>query len=75
VELTIANWKGFVTMRQSLGRLNELLVFLPKADYRLNLPTPNASLSVENVSTCPPGEARIVVDDIAFHLKAGDSLG
>ena len=75
VELSIANWKGFVAMRQSWRRLSELLVFIPKTEEGLLLPRPQASLSVENVSACPPGDSRIVVDNVSFALEAGAGLG
>ena len=75
VELAIANWKGFTAARQSWRRLSELLAFLPKAEERLALPRPQASLSVQNVSACPPGDPRIVVDSMTFTLEAGAGLG
>ena len=75
VELAIANWKGFVAMRQSWRRLNELLAFFPRVEGLLALPRPQTSLSVENVSTCPPGDPRIVVDNVTFALESGAGLG
>jgi ATP-binding cassette, subfamily C, type I secretion system permease/ATPase len=75
VELAIANWKGFTAARQSWRRLTELLAFLPSAEERLALPRPQASLSVQNVSACPPGDPRIVVDSVTFTLEAGAGLG
>ena len=75
VELAIANWKGFNAARQSWHRLSELLAFLPKADDRLALPRPCASLSVENVTVCPPGDLRIILDNAIFRLEAGSGLG
>ena len=75
VELAIANWKGFIAARQSWRRLSELLAFLPKAEEQLALPRPQASLSVQNVSASPPGDSRIVVDNVTFTLEAGAGLG
>lgn len=75
VELAIGNWKGFVAARHARQRLSELLVSLPECKQPLPLPIPRASLSVQNVSGAPPGEQRIVVQDVSFALKGGDGLG
>ena len=75
VELAIANWKGFVAARQARRRLSELLTALPERRPPLQLPHPEDSLSVEAVSASPPGEQRLVVQDVTFALKSGDGLG
>ncbi len=75
VELAIANWKGFVTARQSWRRLGELLAALPADDGRTRLPAPVRSLSVEAVSAAPPGAQRLVVADVSFSIEAGQGLG
>ena len=75
VELAIANWKGFVTARQSWRRLAELLAALPAEDGRTRLPAPTRALSVEGVSAAPPGAQRLVVADVGFSIEAGQGLG
>ena len=75
VELAIANWKGFVAARHARKRLNELLASLPDRTQPMPLPRPCGSLVVESVSASPPGNARVVVQDIAFVLNSGDGLG
>jgi ATP-binding cassette subfamily C protein len=75
VELAIANWKGFVAARQARQRLSELLTSLPERKQPMALPAPKKSLSVQNVSATPPGEQRVVVQDVLFTLHAGDGLG
>ena len=72
VELAIANWKGFVAARQARRRLSEMLALLPPGRQPLSLPKPEAALSVELVSATPPGDGRVVVQDVAFALKSGD---
>jgi PrtD family type I secretion system ABC transporter len=74
VEAAIANWKGFVAARQARRRLSEMLALLPQNKQCLQLPKPEAFLSVESVSANPPGDARIIVQDINFVLKGGDGL-
>jgi len=75
VEVAIANWRGFTAARQSWRRLNGLLGMLPADQARLELPKPTASLALEAVSVSPPGTNRLVVQGVAFQLKAGQALG
>jgi ATP-binding cassette subfamily C protein len=75
IELAIAHWRGFVSARQSWRRLDVLLGKLPADPQRLALPKPAHSLAVEAVSIVPPGTQRVVVQDMAFQLKAGQGLG
>ncbi len=75
VELAIANWKAFVSARQSWRRLAELLGLLAQENEPMSLPAPRANLMVENVAAAPPGVQRIVVQDVSFMLKAGQALG
>ena len=75
VDLAIANWKGFVTARQSWQRLNKLLMSSPARLAPMQLQTPVQRLNVEAVSGSPPGVPKIVVQDITFELVAGQGLG
>jgi PrtD family type I secretion system ABC transporter len=75
VDLAIANWKGFVAARQSWQRLNRLLTMSPARSTPMQLQTPVQRLTVEAVSTSPPGVPKIVVQDITFELEAGQGLG
>jgi ATP-binding cassette subfamily C protein len=75
IELAIAYWRGFVAARQSWRRLAVLLGKIPPDEARLALPGPVHSLAMEAVSVVPPGANRVVVQDIAFQLRAGQGLG
>ena len=75
VDLAIAHWKGFVAARQSWHRLNRLLESLPAQTAQTVLQTPSSRLAVEAVSIAPPGDQRIVVQDVTFALEAGNGLG
>jgi ATP-binding cassette subfamily C protein len=55
VEQVIAQWRVFVSARQSWHRLNNLLARIPDDRDVMQLPKPKASLSVEAVSVAPPG--------------------
>jgi ATP-binding cassette subfamily C protein len=75
VEQTVAHWKSFVATRLAWHRLNELLATMLDPSALLELPAPQQSLSVEQVSAVPPSSTRLVVHDVAFSLAAGDGLG
>ena len=75
VDLAIANWKGFVGARQSWHRLNNLLKVMPATAAPMQLQPPVHRLTVESVSASPPGVPKIVAQDIAFELEAGQGLG
>ncbi|HWB50585.1 MAG TPA: type I secretion system permease/ATPase [Stellaceae bacterium] len=75
IELAIAHWRGFVAARQSWRRLAVVLDQVPPGAARLALPAPVRSLAVEAVSVVPPGASRVVVQDMALQLKAGQGLG
>jgi ATP-binding cassette subfamily C protein len=75
IELAISQWRGFVASRQGWRRLNELLRKIPAEQAPMALPKPTRSLAVEGVSIVPPGTSRVVVQDVAFQLRAGQGLG
>ena len=75
VDLAIAHWKGFVAARQSWHRLNRLLEQLPARTAQTLLQDPSSRLSVEGVSIVPPGDQKIIVQDVTFALEAGTGLG
>ncbi len=75
IELAISHWRGFVAARQSWRRLNDLMAKMPADMPRMALPKPAQSLTLEAVSLVPPGTSRVVVQDAAFQLKAGQGLG
>jgi ATP-binding cassette subfamily C protein len=75
VELAIGNWQGLVRARQSWNKLRELLAKFPERPNPLELPPPKQFLSIEGLTIMPPGEPRIVVQDVTFALRAGNGLG
>ncbi|HKY86566.1 MAG TPA: type I secretion system permease/ATPase, partial [Pseudorhodoplanes sp.] len=75
VDLAIANWKSFAAARQSWKRLTRLLAFFPERADPMALEAPQNSIAVEGVSAMPPGDQKIVVQDIQFTLQAGAGLG
>jgi PrtD family type I secretion system ABC transporter len=75
VDLAIAHWKGFVAARQSWARLNRLLEHMPAHPAQTLLQTPSTRLAVENISMVPPGDQKVIVQDVNFALAAGTGLG
>ena len=75
VDLAIGHWKGFVAARQSWQRLNRLLAGMPPPAAQTLLQDPSKRLSVEGVSIVPPGDQRLIVQDVNFTLEAGHGLG
>lgn len=75
VEMLISQWKGFVAARQSWRQLNELVHAAPDPEIGVELTAPAKSLSVERMSLVPPGDTKIVVQDVEFRLAAGAGLG
>ena len=75
VDLAIANWRGFVGARQSWHRLSRLLGHLPPRTDPMPLQPPVKTLVVQNAAVSPPGEHKVVCQDVNFTLTAGKALG
>jgi len=75
VDLAIANWRGFVGARQAWQRLSRLLGHLPPQTAPMPLQAPTKTLVVQNAAVNPPGEQKIVCQDVNFTLTAGKALG
>jgi PrtD family type I secretion system ABC transporter len=75
IETAIANWRSFISARQSISRLSTILARLPAAAVATALPPPAHSIDVENVIVAAPGSQAAIVKDVNFKLTAGDVLG
>jgi ATP-binding cassette, subfamily C, bacterial PrsD len=75
VDLAIANWRGFIGARQSWHRLSRLLGQLPPRSDPMPLAPPSKSVVIQNAAVCPPGEQKIVCQDVTFTLTGGKALG
>src|SRR5271168_4531832 len=71
VDLAISNWRGFVSARQSWQRLSRLLGHLPPQTDPMPLKPPARTLMVQNAAVVPPGQQKIVCQDVNFTLAAG----
>jgi len=75
VELSVANWKGFIAARSAYDRIRSLFGILPEEVEKLPLPAPEGHLSVENIIAVPPGAREPVLRGISFVLRPGEVLG
>ncbi len=75
VDLAIAHWRSFVAARLSWRSLGKLLEGTGPQHALTSLARPRKKLSVEGISIAPPGDGRMVVQDVSFEIGAGHGLG
>lgn len=74
IELAIANWRGFISTRESFRRLREAFEAVPQQQPLTPLPAPQRDLRVTSLSLAAPGTERLVVHEVSFALKAGSAV-
>jgi len=74
IETAIANWRGLIAARESVGRLTETLAQTATAAPATSLPRPAMSLDVQNLAIAAPGSRHAIVNRVNFSLSAGDTL-
>lgn len=74
IEGAIGQWKNFVKARHSWKRLDQFLSRTVEVE-RLALPAPHREFTVERLTLGAPADNRVLVSDITFRLRPGDSLG
>ncbi len=76
IEVAIANWRGFIGVRQSYARLDALLKAAPADENALPLRPPSANLQIENLAVAAPGSNRtLLLSNVNLLLQAGAGLG
>ena len=75
IETAIANWRGFVAARDSIGRLTNVLTRVGIDPVRTALPKPSRSLVAEGVAVVPPEGKAAIVGNVSFALAAGEVMG
>jgi ATP-binding cassette, subfamily C, type I secretion system permease/ATPase len=75
IETVIANWRVFVTARQSVARLSEALVRSKPKTVTTLLSRPARSLDIDQLKVAAPGNPVSLVANVCFRLKAGEALG
>ncbi|QPC91668.1 type I secretion system permease/ATPase [Mesorhizobium sp. INR15] len=74
VDAAIANWRGFAAFRQSYSQLAAALAAFGSKSEPMELPRPQATLVVEELTIAPPGQQKPTVINVGFHLMAGAGL-
>lgn len=75
VDTAIANWKGFISARQSYRQLDQLLRTLAQHQEPMALGKPREEISVEGLAVSAPGQQKPIIQNVNFSLKAGAGLG
>lgn len=75
IDMAIGNWKGIVSARQALKRLRETMVALASATPPMKLDPPAKSLKVEKITVAAPASGRVLLSEVSFELRAGQTLG
>lgn len=75
VDIAIANWRGFISARQSYGQLSRTLKAFVNHGQPMALPRPHNVLSVDGLTVTAPGQQKPIIQNITFVLRAGAALG
>jgi ATP-binding cassette subfamily C protein len=76
IEIAVAHWKGFVSARQGITRLKQVLDSPAFAERdRTTLPAPRRTLSAEGLQVAAPGRQSPILQGISLRLEAGQGLG
>ncbi|MDR4515356.1 type I secretion system permease/ATPase [Nitrosomonas sp.] len=75
VQLLISVWKQFGSTRSAYDRLTKLLELNPARKPGMTLPKPTGAITVENVTTAPPGSRVPVIKSLSLSVSAGEVLG
>ena len=75
IELAVGQWA--LIQRAHLGwqNLSALLSEIAEPPSRLPLPKPSATLTAEQITVIPPGEAQATLRMLSFELKPGQAMG
>ncbi|RWA59275.1 type I secretion system permease/ATPase [Mesorhizobium sp.] len=75
VDVAIANWRGFLSARQSYGQLSRTLKGFADLRRPMALPRPRHVLSVEGLAVAAPGQQKPLIQNVTFVLRAGAGFG
>lgn len=75
VEQVVGHWRGFVTARQALRRINLVLKELVPRPRKTELPLPTRSIAIKQVAAGPDRQQKPIVSGVNFSLVAGEGLG
>lgn len=75
LETMIGAWKGIVSTRLAVERINALLESESRREAGLQLPRPTGDLTVERVTFVPPGSDHPSLKGVSFRLPPATWLG
>lgn len=74
VDVAIANWKGFLATRRSYSQLSVVLSAFGNQNELMELPRPQVSLAVEELTIAPPSLQKPTVTNVSFQLSKGAGM-
>jgi ABC-type protease/lipase transport system fused ATPase/permease subunit len=75
VEATVGAWKVIVAVRLAWRRIDALLADAPLRVEGMKLPAPCGHIAVQNIGYLAGPARKPILANIAFELRAGESLG
>ncbi len=76
VDIAIANWRGFMSARQSYAQLSKTLTaFADRQPADGAAAADSSTLSVEALTVAAPGQQKPLIQNVTFTLDAGAGLG
>jgi ATP-binding cassette subfamily C protein len=75
IDMAIGNWKNVVAARTAFDRLKATVAILDHPEPTMDLPAPEKSLKVENITVAAPGSGRVLLSEVSFEVSAGQALG
>lgn len=70
----VAQWQSIVNVRDSFGRLEDMLEKVPAKAQGMPLPPPDGRLTVEPLIGGAPGSSSVILKGVTFSLNPGDVL-
>ncbi|MGY3233432.1 MULTISPECIES: type I secretion system permease/ATPase [unclassified Bradyrhizobium] len=75
IEQIVGSWRSLVAARGAFRRVREVLSGNSPHERGLMLPRPEGRLSVEALSSVPPGAIKPVLRGVTFRIEPGEVLG
>ena len=75
IDMTIGNAKNIEASRAAWKRVQQTVEIMENQPEKMELPRPEGSLKVENVTVAAPTTGRVLLSDVTFEVKAGQAVG
>ena len=74
VEMLVGNWKQIITGRTAYARINDLFASHPVRQHGMPLAAPRGAIRFDNVAASAPGFNHLILKNLNFGIKAGESV-